>query len=307
MIPTTTIHSIIHSIATKLNAMLHNKQLSEQYAWWMLEAICGKNQAALLAQHTINLSHEQQQKLDLWIYNQLEKHEPLQYLIGSVPFNNLILNVKPPVLIPRIETEEWVTGLIEALLPLHTQKLTILDMCTGSGCIALALAKALPNATIYAVDIAPHAIILAQENAQKNNISNITIIQSDLFEQLPRDIKFDCIVSNPPYVTQPEWAELDQSVTAWEDKGALVADNDGLALIERIIDNAPDYLKHNHLLEQHKIPSLLIEIGRDQGNVVAQLMKQANFSNVKIQKDLSGNDRVVYGSAAHVADSPHTQ
>lgn len=302
-----TIHSLIHSIATKLNSLLNDKQLAEQYAWWMLEAIVGKNQATLLAQHTINLSHEQQQKLDTWIANQLEEYQPLQYLIGSVPFNNLVLNVKPPVLIPRIETEEWVAGLIEALQPLQSQKLTILDLCTGSGCIALALAQALPNATIYAVDIAQHALSLTQENAQKNNIFNINIIQSDLYEQLPANIKFDCIVSNPPYVTQQEWAELDQSVTAWEDKGALVADNHGLAIIERIINNAPNYLKHNHLFEQHALPSLLIEIGRDQGNVVAQLMKQANFSSVKIQKDLSGNDRVVFGSVAHVADSPNTQ
>lgn len=302
-----TIHTIAHTVAQKLNTMLHDKALSEQYAWWMLEAITGQNQAALIAHQQFTLTTEQQQKLDLWVHNQLENHEPLQYLIGTAPFNDLNLVIKPPILIPRIETEEWVADLVKALQPLQSAKLSILDLCTGSGCIALVLAKALPQSTIYATDISPRALELAQENARRNTITNIKFQQSDLYEQLPAHTKFDLIVGNPPYVTEDEWAELDPSVTQWEDKGALVAEKDGLAIIERIIAHAQNFLRHNEHLEEYAIPSLILEIGRTQGRAVAQLMKDANFSSVKIQKDLSGNDRVVYGSVTHVANSPHTQ
>lgn len=285
----------INNIAHQLDARYHDHILSEQYAWWMVEAVTGLSQAQLIADNSFRLTAEQQHTINSWIKEQIDKKIPLQYLLGYVPFIDLEILVEPPVLIPRLETEEWTLALIKQLRELSNTRITLLDIATGSGCIALAIARAFPQAKIWATDIAESALSLAQKNAKHNSITNCTFLNSDVFNQLPSTARFDIIVSNPPYIAQTEWQTLDLAVTAWEDKQALVADHDGLAIIERIIKDAPRYLTANKELQDKSIPQIIVEIGYQQGKAVADLMKQHGYSNIQIHKDLEGKDRVVSG------------
>lgn len=301
------INTLIADIAKHLEKAYKDKTLCDQYAWWTVEAITGKDQAHLIAQKNFTLTKEQQKKLDDWLDKLINKHMPIQYLIGSVPFDGLDILVEPPVLIPRPETEEWCLNLIKQLKKIKNQDLNIFEPCTGSGCIALALAKALPKATVYAGDIAEHALELARKNAKHNKIQNITVVTSDVFDGFPRIVKADLIVVNPPYIAENEWKSLDKSVSEWEDKKALVAADKGLAIIEKIIKEAPNRLRANAEFTKHKIPQLIIEIGYKQGEAVMQLMQEAGFNEVEIHTDLEGKDRVVSGSMVYELDSSFTQ
>ena len=151
------------------------------------------------------------------------------------------------------------------LQQLDSKQITILDVCTGSGCIAIALAKAFPQATVYATDIADQAIACSQENIVHNKTSNVKLIKSDLFKSIPPQLKFDLIVGNPPYIAADEWTTLEPSVTLWEDKRALVAPDGGLGIIAQIINQAPSLLKPNSDLEEHNIPQLVLEIDFTRG------------------------------------------
>ncbi len=295
------IHNLTHTISDQLLPHYQDEHLCNQYAWWMIEAITKKSKNQLIVQDNILLTDKQLRTLNTWIKKQVNEHTPLHYLIGSVPFLDVEILLEPPILIPRPETEHWCGELIERLRMLGNTPLTILDMCTGSGCIALALAKALPHATIYATDISKKALALAQKNAQHNEITNITFLQSDLFQDIPHTMHFDIIVSNPPYVSQAEWHTLEPSVKDWEDKHALVAPQHGLGILEKIILQAPQFLQPNKQLAQKNIPQLIVEIGHKQGHAVSKLMQQAWFGNVQIIKDLAGKDRVVCGRVEHVA------
>ena len=302
MIPTPpTIFNLIQQIAHELAPRYKDATLCEQYAWWMLQSILQQDQAHLIAMHSITLTDAQRNQLADWIKKQVVEHMPLQYLLGSVPFNDLDIRVKPPTLIPRPETEEWCSDLIDMLQTAGPQPLQILDLCSGTGCIALALASALPNAQLVGTDIADTALALARENAAHNNIANVTWIQSDLFAQIDKKHQFDLIVSNPPYIAAEEWTTLDDSVKKWEDTRALIAQEHGLHIIKQIIDQAPHYLRNNNPLQAHNIPQVWIEIGYQQGASVAELMKAAGYTHVSIQKDMEGKDRVVKGSKTYVA------
>jgi release factor glutamine methyltransferase len=295
---------LIHDSEHQLRLVYSDPITCHQYAWWLLEKLTGKKKAQLIVQDTVSLSTSDHNTLQKWLQNLVDEHKPIQYILGSVPFNGIDIIVKPPTLIPRPETEEWTCNLIEKLRSAHPEEsrdgrhegLNILDLCTGSGCIAVALAKALPHATITALDIAQSALLLTQENAKHNNVANVTCIKSDLFNALPEGSGFDLIVSNPPYIAEDEWTTLDVSVTHWEDKRALVAQDHGLAIIERIIQDAPRFLKPNHELQSHHIPQLTIEIGYLQGPAVKQLMDAAGYTHTQIIKDLEGKDRIVVGS-----------
>jgi len=272
----------------------------DQYAWWTLETILGQKKEDLIAQQTIELTDEQLTLLGEWLDKLVKKHMPIQYLIGSVPFNGVEILVKPPTLIPRPETEEWTIKLIKQLKSVDTTNLNILEIGTGTGCIALALAKAFPDAQIFATDIADKALALANENATRNGIVNAIFVKADVYDGVPKDMKYDLIVSNPPYIAEKEWKQLDRSVTTWEDKRALVAEHEGYAIIEKIINEAPQWLRQNKLLEKAGIPQLIIEIGFAQAAGTVDLMKQAGYTNITVHKDLEEKDRVVSGSI-HVA------
>jgi release factor glutamine methyltransferase len=258
-----------------------------------VQAICEKTKMELIIQETVMLSPEQQHKIDQWMEYLIEDKMPLQYVLGFVPFADLEILVEPPTLIPRPETEEWCLYIIEHLLLLNNRKLKILDIATGSGCIALSCANYLPQAMIVATDIADSALELTEKNIEHNKIRNVTVIQSDLFESIPQGMKFDIILSNPPYITASEFTHLDETVTRWEDHNALVAPDNGLAIIQKIIAQAPQFIQTNDEMKQKNIPQVVIEIGYAQGATVHELMQAAGYNDILVHKDLEGKDRFV--------------
>lgn len=283
---------LIQDITNRLQAAYNDQILCNQYAWWLLEALTKKNRAHLIDKATLELTSHQQETLASWLKKLIDEQFPLQYLLGSVPFCAIEILVEPPVLICRPETEEWTMRLINKLHKIMDSKITILDLCTGSGCIAIALAKALPNAQIIASDIEDHALRLAEKNCRHNRTSNVTVVKSDLFESIPKDLKFDMIVGNPPYIAPEEWPDLEPSVKNWEDKRALVAWNHGLQVIANIIQQAPAFLKPNDELENSGISQVVLEIGFRQAGRVKELFDQAGYCHIEIEKDLEGKDRI---------------
>lgn len=300
------VSQLIPSLEKKLLPKFHDETLCTQYAWWLIQAITGKDETQLIADGEVKWDVAEQKKFDEALDALTNKHMPLQYLLGSTPFAGLEILTQPPVLIPRPETEEWTIKLIEQLQSVPDKKLTILDLCTGSGCIALALAEALPQAKVYGTDISDIALALAEQNKLHNHISNATFLRSDLFAQIPKEFTFDLIVGNPPYIDEKDWLQLDKSVTQWEDKHALIAADHGLALIKKIIDNAPKYLKKNETLKQKNIPQLILEIDYTQGKAVKEYLEKADYNQIAIYKDLEGKDRVASGRIDNVAIAAHS-
>ena len=295
------INDIRHKIATAYDG---DETLSLQYAWWILQAICGMTKTELIMQDTVMLSHEQQEQLDYWIDQIVHEHMPLQYLIGSVPFAGYDILVQPPTLIPRPETEEWCLHIIEHLQLLDHKKIKILDLATGSGCIAIAFAHHLPLAEIVATDISDSALELIEKNIERHKLLNVTRIKSDLFASIPFGMMFDIIVSNPPYITPDEFTHVEKSVTEWEDHNALVAADHGLAIIKQIIAQAPQFIQTHNEMKQKNIPQVVIEIGYAQGAAVKSLMEAAGYNDVLVHKDLEGKDRFVTGRVDNVANFP---
>ncbi len=208
---------------------------------------------------------------------------PLQYITGKQNFMGFSFDVTPAVLIPRLDTEilaetvlTWIGG----------RKAEVLDLCTGSGCIAVSIAKLAKNARVTATDISTEALETAKKNSRQNG-TDIRFLQGDLFTPFCGGERFDAIISNPPYIPSAELAELEPEVRDWEPALALDGSADGLAFYRRIVREAPAYLKDGGLLA--------FEIGYEQGKAVSELMRQAGFGGVCVQKDLAGLDRVVTG------------
>ena len=255
---------------------------SNQESWWLLEKLTNKKKSDLLVSD-INLTSNQEQQLKLWIDDIVLRNKPLQYILGSVPFCDINVLVEPPILIPRPETEYICSWLIKNI----KDEITILDLCCGTGCIALSLAKALPQTKVLGVDIDPRAITLSLKNKEFNHITNAEFIVSDLYANLFGTNTFgtfDLIISNPPYVTEDEWNKLDRQITSWENKKSLVAQDNGLEFYKKILSNRP--------VTDTKI---VFEIGESQGQAVANLLKEYGFSDIEIHKDLSGKDRFTTG------------
>lgn len=286
-----TISAFVHAIADKLKPVYKDFSVCVSIAWQMFEAITQRSKATLIAQNYL-LTPSEEKTLNNWVQRQVYEHVPLQYLIGTVPFFNVELFVEPPVLIPRPETEEWVANLLARLTKLPAVQLDILDLCTGSGCIALALAAALPQAQVIGVDISEQAVALAHKNQVRNAIKNARFLVSDLYSALAQ-MRFDLIVSNPPYISSEEWQYLEPRVKQWEDRRALVASDKGLSIIARIINKAHNYFKHPSILDNYAIERLMIEIGYNQGHAVLELAHNAGYKKSKILKDLQGHDRVL--------------
>lgn len=215
------------------------------------------------------------------IFQQLAAHKPAQYIIGQADFYGMQLKVDERVLIPRPETEE----LVELILAENPEtNLSVLDIGTGSGAIALALAKNRPNWSVVAADISQDALDLASENA-KNQKLNIFFKKSDCFAEISE--KYDIIVSNPPYISREDESEVvGLNVLHSEPHLALFADEDGLAIYRRIAEDAEDYLKDGG--------KIYLEIGYKQGQSVPELFrKHLPEKRVRTLKDQFGQDRMV--------------
>lgn len=211
-----------------------------------------------------------------------EKRVPLQYILGRQEFMGLTFWVNEQVLIPRQDTEI----LVESVLKQYAQaaeELSLLDMCTGSGCILISLMKLGRFRHGVGVDRMPGALAVAKENARRLGVS-AAWLQSDMFAAVP-EVKYDVIVANPPYISGEEFEKLQPEVRVYEPETALLAEQDGLYFYRILAQESPKRLK--------KGGRIYMEIGCGQGAAVCDMFVQAGFTDVRIRKDLAGLDRVV--------------
>lgn len=232
-----------------------------------------------------------EEEIGVWnaILEQLKHEIPIQYLLGKTSFYGLDFEVNAAVLIPRPETEELVEWILESQKSkVENQKVKILDIGTGSGCIAVSLAKNLPDATVFALDVSEEALATAKINAT-NNLVNVTFIHQNILETEDLLQQFDIIVSNPPYVRNLEKEEIKKNVLENEPHLALfVADNDALVFYKKIAQLAQKNLLPNG--------QLYFEINQYLGKEMVDLLEKMNFKTVDLRKDIYGNDRMTKAS-----------
>ncbi len=213
------------------------------------------------------------------IIKQRKEHVPLQYILREWYFMDLTLYVDENVLIPRQDTETLAELTMDYAKRNNSK--TMLDICTGSGCIALAIKKAVPKLKVTASDISEKALEVARRNASLNKL-DVCFERSDLFDNIKGS--FDIITANPPYIAESEYEALEKELY-FEPKLALIAEEDGLALYKRISKEAKTKLNKGGVI--------FLEIGCSQAFAVSEMLKKNGFINIKTVKDLAGNDRVV--------------
>jgi release factor glutamine methyltransferase len=219
--------------------------------------------------------------------------KPVQYIIGSTEFFGLELKVNPSVLIPRPETETLVETVLDNLRGFERPR--IIDLGTGSGAIAISLAKNLTGSYVYATDVSPEALKVAQDNARRHAVlEQIQFLCGDLFEPLKGEKlagEIDCVVSNPPYVSAEEFETLPKEVKDFEPIVALKTDEQGLSFHRKIAQNSLDFLSSGGILA--------LEVGLGQSSKVADLIRtQDGFNRIEIRKDLGGIERIVLARRA---------
>jgi len=303
---------------------------------WVTEYLTNKNidsprlSAELLLSHVLKMKRIElytqfdkpvaKQQLDRLhdLVKRAGQHEPIAYLTGKTEFYSLELNVTPDCMIPRPETELLVERAIEFLRTRPVRNSTmykmmqkeeisngasigtqfVCDLCTGCGCIAVAIAKNFPDAQIIATDISDAALNVAATNVEKHQLTErITLLFGNLFDPIvPKldfeklvpdyDQGFDLIVCNPPYVSCAEFEKLDKNVKDYEPRPALLAGNNGLDIYRKIAEKVHQFLK--------PAAALMLEIGYAQGRAIKELLEKAGaFAEIKIEKDLHNNDRIV--------------
>ena len=242
----------------------------------------GRNEVRLAASHPLN----DKEGFHFWLHvKERGERIPLSYILGSQDFMGLEIAVTPEVLIPRPETEELVAEAARRLRSLGRPDPAVLEIGTGTGCIAIALAKSFPAATIYATELSPAALALAAKNAQALGVGHrIRFINEDLFKPAGRTAGWaDLVISNPPYIPTAEIDGLEPEVLR-EPRLALDGGKDGLDAVRAIAADAPRHLKPGGLLA--------LEIGSPQGPAVRAILRQAGFLAVEILKDAQRLDRI---------------
>ena len=259
----------------------------------LLEAVCGTDRNDLLAHGEQPVMSQAEEKYLNWIRQRAE-HIPLQQLTGEQGFMGLTFSVNEHVLIPRQDTEILVE---EVLKELH-DRMRILDMCTGSGCILLSLLHYSNDCEGLGVDLSAEALEVAGRNVLKvltpEKAEHAHFLQSDLFEKVEE--KFEIIVSNPPYIASAEVEKLMPEVRDHEPRMALDGTEDGLHFYRRIIKEAGKHLVSSGML--------FFEIGYDQGQAVSELMRTEGYCDVQVVQDYAGLDRVVFGTYVTVQPAP---
>lgn len=247
----------------------------------IFEYIAGIDRVKLTLEGDRELEPGIEEKLNAALAKRLT-HMPVQYITGYQNFMGLEFMVSKDVLIPRMDTET----LVEEVLRLGLSNVRVLDICTGSGCILLSILKYVYGSSGVGVDISDGALGVAEANSEALGI-DATFIKSDMFENIPKDERFDIVVSNPPYIRSDVIGTLMSEVKDYEPLLALDGSEDGLKFYRIIADRAPEYLNNGGML--------FLEIGYDQGAEVSALLSAAGFMDVEVIKDLSGLDRVVSG------------
>ena len=248
----------------------------------LISKITGYTTTQIIVNKNTIFSDEQVNLLHTFV-EKLKKHEPLQYVTGETEFYGLQIKLKPGVLIPRPETEELIEWIVQSVD--NNKVCDMLDIGTGSGCIALALKSVFENAHVSAMDISAEALEIAAENASVLSLP-ISFLQGDALHLSAENSCWDVIVSNPPYIPLAEKKEMDSAVVDFEPHQALfVPDNDPLLFYRRIAEYAFSALKVNGLL--------FFEIHRDFGQQCVAMLHETGFTNVELRRDISGNDRMI--------------
>lgn len=257
---------------------------AESFFYLILENKHKLRQIDLALNHELTFSDGD---LAIWggFLNELKKEVPIQYLLGKTNFYGLDFEVNENVLIPRPETEELVEWIINENKEGKSKKIKILDIGTGSGCIAISLAKNLPNAEVYGIDVSKKAIETAKRNAINNNV-DVTFMYQNILDTDVLTCNFDIIVSNPPYVRNLEKEEIKKNVLDYEPHLALfVDDNDALIFYRKIAALAKSGLKDKG--------QLFFEINQYLGNEMTDLLEKMDFKNIELRKDIYDNDRMI--------------
>ncbi len=271
--------------------LLESANISEfkNDAWLLFEHVFNVPRAMYFIKKEQNAEPELQDKYFSYIDMRC-KRIPLQHITGYQEFMGLDFKVNEHTLIPRQDTEVLVEEALDTInkykMATNKDEIKVLDMCTGSGCIAISVASIAENVDVFAVDLSKEALNVAKENAENNNVSNIKFVQSDLFK-LIKEETFDIIISNPPYIRTKDIEELMPEVRNYEPMSALDGFEDGLYFYRNITLEASRCLESGGYL--------LYEIGFDQADDVKKIMYDNGFLNVKVIEDLAGLNRVVIG------------
>jgi len=280
----------INHIQSELKGLYPETEI-KSFSYLIIEKLTGFSRTEIIVNKNTLFSDEQHHVIETFI-EKLKKNVPIQYILGETEFFGLAFNVNESVLIPRPETEELVEWIhSENTL---TANLNILDIGTGSGCIAISLKHEFPNASVHAFDISEKVLETAQSNATLNklevNFSKVDILNTPEMKQ-----KWDIIVSNPPYVTELEKSKILPNVLDYEPHLALfVPDNDPLLFYRCIAIFAQQHLKPKG--------KLYFEINRQFGKATVDLLTAMGFGNVELRKDISGNDRMIRSVFSVISD-----
>ncbi|WP_281637481.1 peptide chain release factor N(5)-glutamine methyltransferase [Flavobacterium marginilacus] len=268
-------------------APIYDEGEAESFFYLILEEKQQLKRIDLALQSDLEFSQEE---ITVWnsILEQLRLEIPIQYLLGKTSFYGLDFEVNENVLIPRPETEELVDWIIQSQKSkVKSQKIKILDIGTGSGCIAISLAKNLPNAQVFALDISEKALAVAKKNASLNDV-NVIFLHQSILETEDLEQEFNIIVSNPPYVRNLEKQEIKKNVLDNEPHLALfVEDNDALIFYRKISELAQKNLANSG--------QLYFEINQCLGKEMIDLLEGMGFKDVELRKDIYGNDRMTKG------------
>lgn len=254
----------------------------EEAAWeaWLLFAeVFQTTRAEFLLKEDAEVTQQQAMQYQSFLERR-KMGEPVAYILQNWEFMGLSFKVTPAVLIPRQDTET----LVEAALEWTPREADILDLCTGSGCIAVSLAHYLPQARVDAADLSVAALEIAAHNAKENGV-HVSFWQGDLWEALPAGRQYNLITANPPYIDASQYKALDRDVREFEPKMALYGGEDGLAFYWRLAERTASFLKEGG--------RAYWEIGYDQGKVVADIVRKRGLKLIEVRKDLAGHDRVV--------------
>ncbi|HET7733448.1 MAG TPA: peptide chain release factor N(5)-glutamine methyltransferase [Paludibacter sp.] len=275
--------TILQHIKSELQGLYPETEI-KSFSYLILEKLTGFSRTEILINKNTLFSVEQHNVIESFI-EKLKKFVPIQYILGETEFYGLTFNVNESVLIPRPETEElvdWIRNEND-----RNGNLQLLDIGTGSGCIAISLKHEFPNSTVDAFDISETALKTAKSNANRNRLE-VNFSKVDILNPPDFDKKWDIIVSNPPYVLENEKSQIHPNVLENEPHVALfVPDNDPLLFYREIALFAQKYLKDNG--------KLYFEINREYGQATIDLLSALGFQEIELRKDISGNDRMVRG------------
>ncbi|NDV83922.1 peptide chain release factor N(5)-glutamine methyltransferase [Bacteroides sp. 51] len=259
---------------------LYPRQELQSLAMIVCKDLLGLDDIDIYLRKDIKLSDNQQCLLEQTV-KRLKNHEPIQYIRGTVDFYRLSFHVEPGVLIPRPETEE----LVDLILKENSGPVRVLDIGTGSGCIAISLAKHLPDGQVDAWDVSDKALAVARGNAGRLGVS-VNFAQVDVLGVENEDDKYHIIVSNPPYIAEKERGTMDKNVLDWEpDQALFVPDHDPLCFYRHIAQ-----LGLNMLVSGGR---LYFEINQAYGPETSELLNALNYKDVQLIKDLFGNNRMI--------------